>query len=187
MIKFAISTLVFLSTSVNLNHAKVQHQEVYVNTVKRLVSHFPVSKSNSSWDDMVDVVKSCESFRKQSYKCPAGVTTIGYGHTGKYVKLKSLTETKAEKILQEDLKKSRALVFHYVHVPLTESQSAALTSFTFNCGEKNLKLLVNGPRRLNSGNYESVPKLLKLYTKAKGKELAGLKKRRALETKLWNS
>ena len=84
------------------------------------------------------------------------------------------------------MKKAENNVKKYVKVPLTHGQYACLVSFTFNCGEGNLKNLVSGKDRLNSGNYKSVERLLPLYRRANGKILKGLIKRRAWELELWN-
>ncbi len=73
-----------------------------------------------------------------------------------------------------------------VKVDLTEYQLNALTSFAFNLGMTNLKTLINGENRLNSGNYKSIEKILPMYRKAGGKVREGLVKRRAWELSLWN-
>ena len=55
-------------------------------------------------DKLIEAIKKFEGFRSQSYRCPAGVLTIGYGHT-KGVKLgMRITEREAEVLLREDLK-----------------------------------------------------------------------------------
>jgi len=33
-------------------------------------------------NDCINAIKQFEGFSSRSYKCPAGVYTIGYGHTG---------------------------------------------------------------------------------------------------------
>jgi lysozyme len=33
-------------------------------------------------EDCINAIKQFEGFRSTAYKCPAGVWTIGYGHTG---------------------------------------------------------------------------------------------------------
>ena len=78
------------------------------------------------------------------------------------------------------------IVLRNVRVPLTEHQVCALTSFAFNTGEGNLQKLINGKDRLNSGNYDSVQKLMPMYRKGGGKVLQGLVKRREWELTLWN-
>ena len=138
------------------------------------------------WVAMIEGVKQFEGYKANPYYCPGGVRTIGYGHTEKAKKYKYISKKQAHELLVQDLKKARNLVDKYVNVPLTHGQIAALTSFTFNCGEGNLKKLVSGKGRLNDGNYKSVSKVLPMYSKAKGKTLKGLEKRRNWELELWN-
>jgi lysozyme len=135
-------------------------------------------------NELIKQVKKFESFKSSPYFCPAGILTVGYGHTGKFAS-DSLTKQRAEDLLKKELEECRAIVRRSVKVPLTEYQTCALVSFTYNCGEKNLRSLVNGDSRLNSGNYKSVSKLIPLYSKANGKTLNGLVKRRALESNMW--
>jgi lysozyme len=54
----------------------------------------------------VELIKNAEGLRLESYLCPAGVWTIGYGHTGRSVLPASkVTEHQAEEILKVDLEK----------------------------------------------------------------------------------
>jgi len=133
----------------------------------------------------LDGVKSFEGFREKPYKCPAGVRTIGYGFTGPLAKVKSISKEDADLLLTKELHQYVLSVEDNVKVPLTRNQLYALASFTYNCGEGNLRQLVNGKNRLNSGNYKSVERLLPKYRKGGGKVLKGLQKRREWEVKLW--
>ena len=139
------------------------------------------------WVQMVEIVKECEGFYSEPYVCPAGVVTIGYGHTATADQLDAVTQSEAHKLLVADLKKAEAHVDRIVTVPLDDGQKACLVSFTFNCGQGNLRQLVSGPDRLNSGNYDSVKKILPLYRMGGGKVLKGLEIRRKKELTLWNS
>ena len=139
----------------------------------------------------VDLVKSFEGLKLEAYRCPAGVWTIGYGHTGSDVKpgLKT-NEQEAEHLLQEDLNHAGIGVEKLVKVPLTDNQFAALVSFAFNAGLASLAastLL----KRLNAGDYHAVPAELGKWVKATDPRtkqkvtLPGLVKRRAAEGVLW--
>lgn len=139
-----------------------------------------------NWDDeILQGIKNFEGFYPSPYTCPGGVRTVGYGHTGKYANQK-ISLNKAESLLLEEVNEAAYLVDQYVKVKLTHWQRNALISFTFNCGESNLKMLISGKGRLNDGNYESVSKLLPKYVYAKGVKMEGLVKRRAWETEIWN-
>lgn len=138
------------------------------------------------WVQMVEIVKECEGFYSEPYVCPAGVLTIGYGHTATADQLDAVTQSEAHKLLIADLKKAEAHVDRIVTVPLDDGQKACLVSFTFNCGQGNLKQLVSGKDRLNAGNYNSIRKILPLYRMGGGKVLKGLEARRAEELSLWD-
>ena len=152
--------------------------------VKPLITH--VGPSINFDSELLNGVKFFEGYRANSYKCCAGVKTIGYGSTDKnIVALGSISEHKASNILQADLNEVRDNVRQAVKVDLTEYQLNALTSFAFNCGMTNLKTLINGEDRLNSGNYDSIEKIMPMYRKAGGKVREGLVKRRAWEVSLF--
>ena len=118
-----------------------------------------------------------------------GLLTIGYGHTdaaGPPVVTAGMTITKAQAddILRSDLGKVEGHVENMVMVDLNDNQFAALVSFVFNVGEQNFRnstLL----RKLNSGDYNSVPDELMKWTKANGVRVQGLANRRAAEAGLW--
>lgn len=133
----------------------------------------------------LDGVKSFEGFYPTTYRCPAGVKTIGYGFTGDITKVGKMSKKEADIYLMKEFQSYVLIVEDTVKVPLTSNQLYALASFTYNCGEGSLKKVVNGAGRLNSGNYKSIEKLLPKYNKANGKVLEGLTKRRQWEVKMW--
>lgn len=139
----------------------------------------------------INLVKQFEGLRTQAYQCPAGIWTIGYGHTGADVKTgMQISEAQAEQLLSDDLSGSGIKVTQLVRVPLNDDQFAALTSFVFNAGPASLSsssLL----RRLNGGDYDCVPSELCKWVKATDPStgnkvsLPGLVVRRAAEGQLW--
>lgn len=137
----------------------------------------------------INLIKEFEGVRLKSYKCPAGVWTIGVGHTSAagppVVKPgMEITNAQATKILAQDLVQFEDGVEAAVKVPLTQNQFDALVSFTFNVGlgafQKSTLL-----KKLNAGQYDAVPAELMKWTKAGGKELPGLVRRRRAEAALW--
>lgn len=83
----------------------------------------------------VDLVKHFEGLYLDAYLCPAGVPTVGYGHTGPDVRLgMTITEGEAEQLLADDLAEAAAVVDKYVRIPLPENPRGALSSFVFNLG-----------------------------------------------------
>jgi len=132
----------------------------------------------------LDFIKQWEGMRLEAYKCSAGVWTIGYGHTRTARPGLHITREKAEALLIEDLRVFEAAVDDAVMVPLTNNQFAALVSWTFNVGVGAMRqsTLV---KRLNDGDYASVPAQLARWNKVKGKPNTGLANRRAAEAGLW--
>lgn len=131
------------------------------------------------------IVKDAEGLRLEAYLCPAGVWTIGYGHTGTDVwPGLVITEKWAESLLERDLRTFEAYVSGYVKVDLTQDQFDALVSFVYNIGAeafKNSTML----KKLNAGDYEGAAKEFPRWNKSKGKVLPGLVKRREAERKLF--
>jgi lysozyme len=153
--------------------------------VKPLIKY--VGPSYNFDNELINGVKFFEGYRANAYYCSGNVKTIGYGCTDKnIVALGAISEHKASVILQQKINDVRDNVRQAVKVDLTEYQLNALTSFAFNLGMTNLKTLINGENRLNSGNYKSIEKILPMYRKAGGKVREGLVKRRAWELSLWN-
>lgn len=145
-----------------------------------------IKKEISAWDKMLSKVKQYESFQPKAYRCSGGVMTIGYGHTKNVKWGDTITETEALKLLEEELLLAKKYVLKIVKVPLTENQLAALTSFTFNCGQGSLrKLVCKKKNRLNNGNYKSVEVVMPQYRMAAGKVQKGLELRRKWEVSLW--
>jgi len=139
------------------------------------------------WEsELLAGVKYFEGYKPNTYKCSGGKRTIGYGCTDKrVVAMGTITEQRATKELMKELSQARTQVDNIVTVDLTDYQRNALTSFTFNCGPSNLKQLVDGSNRLNTGDYRSVERLLPQYRKAGGKIRKGLERRREWEVSLW--
>lgn len=137
----------------------------------------------------IALIQQFEGRRLEAYKCPAGVWTIGYGHTSAAGKPEVkpgmvITKQEANDILVRDLVRYEDAVDRLVKVPLTQNQFDALVSFTFNVGEGALAkstLL----KRLNAGDYNAVPAELMKWTKGGGKELPGLVRRRRAECAMW--
>lgn len=138
----------------------------------------------------LELVKHFEGLYTEAYVCPAGVLTIGYGHTGDVSQGDRITEDEAESLLREDMAGACRDVERLVDVPLNDNQFAALASFAFNCGSGNLSrstLL----KRLNAGDHDCVPEQLARWVKAtdpvSGRKVAlpGLVRRRNAEGQLW--
>lgn len=146
-------------------------------------------------------LRTSEGVRLQAYNDVAGFPTIGIGHlltvsehitgqiliAGKAVSWKNgLTVDQVEALFAQDLRTYEQAVSEQVKVPLTQGQYDALVSFAFNVGVAafSSSTLVS---ELNRSNYAAVPDQLRRWTKAGGKEVAGLVNRREQEVNLWLS
>lgn len=130
----------------------------------------------------IDLIKQFEGLRLTAYKCPAGVYTIGYGHTRGVKRGMKITEEEASAYLAADLRNSEKAVERYDSIyHWNQNEYDALVSFTFNCGATNLRSLLRNGRR----NRSQIAATLPLYRKAGGKVLKGLERRRAGEKALF--
>ena len=135
----------------------------------------------------VELVARYEGCRLQAYRCPAGVWTIGYGHTEGVRPGDTLpSQESAKALLRSDLARYAASVNSCVKkglisFPLTQNQFDALTSFCYNCGAGSLQKLVKG--RSAAEVAEKIP----AYNKGGGRVLAGLTRRREEERTLFLS
>lgn len=139
----------------------------------------------------LELIKKYEGLRLEAYKCPAGIPTIGYGHTGTVNGQKiqmgmKITKDKAEDLLKKDLAVFEKGVSASVKVPLTQTQFDALVSFAYNLGVGSLQsstLL----KLLNQKKYKEAAEEFGKWVKGGGVVLPGLVKRRAEERELFLS
>lgn len=126
----------------------------------------------------IDLIKSFEGCSLVAYKCPANVWTIGYGHTQGVTEGMSISQSQAEQYLKEDLAKYEKYV-EDTKLVLNENQFSALVSFTYNCGNGNLKKLIA------NRTLPEIAEAILLYRKANGVVLNGLVRRRKAERELF--
>ena len=132
----------------------------------------------------VSLIKQFEGCRLKAYKCPAGVWTIGYGHTAGVKEGDTITQETADAYLRNDLEKYEKAVQNYDGIyHFNQNQFDALVSFTYNCGVGNLKSLTQSGRR----TLAQISTKLPLYNKAGGVVLRGLQRRRAAEKDLFDT
>ena len=136
----------------------------------------------------LSLIKKFEGCKLKSYKCAAGVWTIGYGSTNGIEEGMEISQERADMLLLEDVEIFENAVNELVKVPLEQNQYDALVTWTFNLGPTNLKnstLL----KVLNDKNYEGVPEQIKRWNKAtvdgERQVLEGLVRRREAEALLF--
>jgi lysozyme len=135
----------------------------------------------------IELIKLFEGCKLKSYKCPAGVWTIGYGNTfyldgSKILMGQKITQAEADMLLLKLLPKYEATVDRNIKVSVTQNQYDALVSFCWNCGSsESLFRMVN-----IKATDEVIHKwLCSHYIMGGGKVLAGLVRRRKAEADLF--
>lgn len=128
----------------------------------------------------INLIKQFEGCRLTAYRCQAGKTTIGYGHTAGVKMGQRITQVQAESYLKDDLVKFERMVMKYdSKYCWNQNQFDALVSFAFNIGSID---------QLTGGGIRSIQKIAQKmlqYDKAAGKSSPGLRKRRETEQALF--
>jgi len=126
----------------------------------------------------INLIKNFEGCRLTAYKCPAGVWTIGYGHTAGVKSGMKITQEEADAYLRSDLIKFEQYVAK-TGLCLTQNQFDVLVSFTYNLGNGCLQTLIK------NRNLSQIAEALLLYNRANGKVIEGLTKRRKMEREMF--
>lgn len=128
----------------------------------------------------IELIKKFEGCKLAAYRCPAGVLTIGYGHTGDVKEGQTITAEYAETLLRADLVKYELKVSKYdTQYNWNQNEFDALVSFAYNVG--NIDQLTDRGNR----SRETIAEKMLQYNKAGGKVLSGLTKRRKSERELF--
>lgn len=136
-------------------------------------------------ESAMDFIEAWEGCKLTAYKCPAGVWTIGSGHTKDVTEHDEITYEQSRELLRQDIEEVKHSLARFVNGHVTEGQFVALVSLAFNVGvsyvvHKCPKLM----RALNAGDVEACAHEFLDITKAGGKELPGLVRRRQSEARL---
>lgn len=129
------------------------------------------------------LIKEFEGLRLQSYICPAGVWTIGYGHTRGVKPGQKITEAQAEDLLRKDLDRYQIELANLVHVPVTQGQFIGLLSWFYNLGNTRAVRDSTLLKLLNSGDYMGAANQFPRWNKSGKVVIDGLVRRRAIEQK----
>lgn len=119
-----------------------------------------------------------EGFEPKAYiPVPGDVPTIGFGTTTGVKMGDTITPERALVRLLTDADRFQRAVKHCAPVPMHQYEFDAYVSLTYNIGEGAFcgSTLV---RKLKAGEYEEACKQILRWNKFKGRELAGLTKRR---------
>ena len=151
----------------------------------------------------IEMIKHHEGVRVRPYRCPALLWTVGVGHVidPSHIKVplnerknlpipdgwdRTLTTAEVDEILARDLASFERGVERLCPSGLTAGRFDALVSFSFNVGLGNLQRSSIRMKH-NRGDFDGAAQSFLQWTKAGGRELPGLVKRRRDEMALYLS
>ncbi len=141
------------------------------------------------------LIQDFEGLKLQAYMCPAGVPTIGWGHTETVTPEcvrsgRTITSEQADELLRKDLHTFTTGVYKHLSMPATDNQFAAMVSLAYNIG---LGAFARSSvlRAHNRGDTVAAAQAFGMWNQArdpatgKRRVLAGLTRRRAAEAALY--
>ena len=123
-----------------------------------------------------------EGLRQYVYKCPAGIATVCFGHTGNVQQGRKYSLDECKSLLTSDMLEAINIV-ERCHPGLPDEILAAFGDAVFNIGPK-VACNSTASNYLASRNYMAACNELPKWNKANGMPLPGLTKRRAQEREL---
>lgn len=136
--------------------------------------------------DAYELIKQFEGLRLEAYLCPAGIWTIGYGHTSGVSPNSFITIQEADEYLHRDVA-AIEMQLNKLNLSLRQCQLDAIVSFVFNVGIGNFKAsTLLAKIRINPDDNSIIDEFLR-WVYANGKVMRGLQKRRLTEMKLYFS
>lgn len=134
----------------------------------------------------LDLIKKYEGLRLEAYKCPAGVWTIGYGHTKGVMPRMKISKEEAERLLKHDVSIVELKVVNTVG-KLQACKIDALVSFAFNVGMAAFYRSTLCRKVKANSDDASIRAEFGKWVYAGSKKLPGLVKRRAEEAEMYFS
>jgi lysozyme len=143
----------------------------------------PTQRLISILEHLLPTIRQFEGCKLKAYKCPAGVWTVGYGETGAGIGPETVwTQVIADRALHDMAVSVISQVTREspVLTDATPKRVAALADFVYNLGIGNYKVSTLKEHVDKQDWAGAVIEILR-WDKCKGKPLAGLTKRRAVE------
>lgn len=137
-------------------------------------------------DKGIRLICSFEGLELKAYLCPAGVWTIGIGHTKNVKKGDVITKEQAIQYFKDDVRPIEDYL-NKLDICETQGQFDALVSFIFNLGVGNFKSSTLLKKIKNKASDEEICAQFRRWVYAGGKKLNGLVRRREAECSLWIS
>lgn len=129
-----------------------------------------------------------EGLRLQAYRCPAGIWTVGYGHTAGVRRGQTVSREEAIALLESDvrsLSNKLADLQRGAGINLSPNREAALVSFAFNVGFGALCRSTLWRKVVANQDDPSIALEFARWKFADGRVMPGLVKRRADEAALY--
>lgn len=137
-------------------------------------------------DALLDLIRKFEGLRLRAYLCPAGIPTIGYGHTGADVTIGmapiTVAQAEAEMLLDADRFVRAALAMSPI-LHDNPDRLAAIADFCYNLGTTRYKASTL-KRRVDAADWDGAADELQKWVWGGGRKLPGLVMRRAAEASL---
>lgn len=140
---------------------------------------------NNAIKQAANLIKAAEGCRLNAYKCPAGIWTIGYGHTKNVKAGDTWTQEQADKALEQDIETYRKAVL--IACPSLEhypNRLVACISLAYNIGTGAFASS-SVARYIRRGEYRAAADAFGLWVNAGGKKLPGLVTRRQREKEVF--
>lgn len=132
----------------------------------------------------IEFIKKHEGFRARAYQCPAGVWTIGYGHTRGVKSGDVIDKAQGERFLIQDVQTAEQEVNSHGLI-INQNQFDALVSFVFNVGSGNFSRSTLLRKLKVNSNDATISYEFSRWKHGGGKVLPGLVKRRKEEAELY--
>lgn len=134
---------------------------------------------------LVNKIKQFEGLRLKSYKCPAGVWTIGYGHTRGVRPNRTISMTMADEYLALDIEEVEEQLSRLSLPTLSLRRWDAIVDFTFNLGIANFRSSTLYRKIVADQDDNTIPNEFRRWVYSGKKVLPGLVKRREWEAQRW--
>jgi len=132
----------------------------------------------------LDLIKQFEGLRLESYKCPAGVLTVGYGHIKGVKPNMVIDEMRAEEYLIEDIAPIEKEL-NKLGINFRQDAYDSICSWIFNLGIGNFNSSTLKKKIVTNASDEEITDQLIKWVNANKKPLVGLKKRRIAEANMF--
>ena len=143
------------------------------------------------------LIHTFEGCRLHAYKCPAGVWTIGWGHTADVYEGMTITREQANEFLEQDIRIFEDNLTFALGLddkdrmpnglPISQHQFDALLSFTYNVSTGNLARSTLLRKVKANPKDPSIRGEFSRWVYGGGKRLPGLVRRRKMEADLYFS